>query len=283
MDMQRRDKVNYYLDLAEAVSQRGTCLRKLYGAVIVKNDEVISTGYVGAPGTTELLGPGVLPAQQAGHPRGERYELCPLSVHAEANAIICASRRDMIKRHPVPGGKRGLHRGSIWTPCAAPCASTHGDQRGIEWVIVRDDKDRYRVIGLNQWVADDESLKGGAGLLRVRKGIAPTTACWTRCGGCASAWWPTTACVRPGGHLFGLPSAWYTGLPGYIWQQSICWTFILLSGMCWQLSRHHVKRGLLLVGCGAAISLITWLAMPSQRILYGVLNLLGLSALLLIP
>ena len=83
--------------------------------------------------------------------------------------------------------------------------------------------------------------------------------------------------------IFGLPSAWYTGLPGYIWQQSICWTFILLSGMCWQLSRHHVKRGLLLVGYGAAISLITWLVMPSQRILYGVLNLLGLSALLLIP
>lgn len=83
--------------------------------------------------------------------------------------------------------------------------------------------------------------------------------------------------------IFGLPSAWYTGLPGYIWQQSICWTFILLSGMCWQLSRRHVKRGLLLVSCGAAITLITWLVMPSQRILYGVLNLLGLSALLLIP
>ncbi|MFR8127001.1 MAG: heparan-alpha-glucosaminide N-acetyltransferase [Acutalibacter sp.] len=83
--------------------------------------------------------------------------------------------------------------------------------------------------------------------------------------------------------IFGLPSAWYTGLPGYIWQQSICWTFILLSGMCWQLSRRHVKRGLLLVGCGAAITAVTWLVMPSQRILYGVLNLLGLSALLLIP
>ena len=83
--------------------------------------------------------------------------------------------------------------------------------------------------------------------------------------------------------IFGLPSAWYTGLPGYIWQQSICWTFILLSGLCWQLSRRHVKRGLLLGGCGAAITLITWLVMPSQRILYGVLNLLGLSALLLIP
>ena len=83
--------------------------------------------------------------------------------------------------------------------------------------------------------------------------------------------------------IIGLGVPWYTGLPGYIWQQSICWTFILLSGMCWQLSRHHVKRGLLLVGCGAAITLVTWLVMPSQRILYGVLNLLGLSALLLIP
>lgn len=46
--MERRDKVNYYLDLADVVSQRGTCLRKRYGAVIVKNDEVIATGYVGA-------------------------------------------------------------------------------------------------------------------------------------------------------------------------------------------------------------------------------------------
>ena len=47
--MERRDKVNYYLDLAEVVAQRSTCLRRHYGAVIVKNDEVISTGYVGAP------------------------------------------------------------------------------------------------------------------------------------------------------------------------------------------------------------------------------------------
>lgn len=83
--------------------------------------------------------------------------------------------------------------------------------------------------------------------------------------------------------IFAFPAPWYDQWPGYLWQQSICWTFILLSGMCWQLSRHHLKRGLILVGCGAAISLITWLCMPSQRILYGVLNLLGLSALLMIP
>ena len=83
--------------------------------------------------------------------------------------------------------------------------------------------------------------------------------------------------------IFGLPSSWYWGLPGYLWQQSICWTFILLSGMCWQLSRHHLKRGLILVGCGAAITLVTLVVMSSQRILYGVLNLLGLCALLMIP
>ena len=83
--------------------------------------------------------------------------------------------------------------------------------------------------------------------------------------------------------VFRLPAAWYHSWPGYVWQQSICWTFILLSGMCWRLSQHHIKRGLILVGCATAISLITWLAMPSQLILYGVLNLLGISALLLIP
>lgn len=84
-------------------------------------------------------------------------------------------------------------------------------------------------------------------------------------------------------YLKGFPAPWYGDWPGYLWQQSICWTFILLSGLCWNLSRRHLRRGLILVGCGAAITLATWLAMPSQLILYGVLNLLGLSALLLIP
>lgn len=84
-------------------------------------------------------------------------------------------------------------------------------------------------------------------------------------------------------YLKGFPAPWYGDWPGYLWQQSICWTFILLSGLCWNLSRRHLRRGLILVGCGAVITLATWLAMPSQLILYGVLNLLGLSALLLIP
>lgn len=84
-------------------------------------------------------------------------------------------------------------------------------------------------------------------------------------------------------NILGLPFGWYNRWPGYLWQQSICWTFILLSGMCWQLSRHHLRRGLLLVGCETAITLVILVVMPSQRILYGVLCLLGLSTLLMIP
>lgn len=83
--------------------------------------------------------------------------------------------------------------------------------------------------------------------------------------------------------IFRLPAPWYNDWPGYLWQQSICWTFIFLSGMCWRLSHRHLKRGLLLVGCAWVITAATWLIMPSQLILYGVLNLLGLSALLMIP
>ena len=94
--MERRDKTNYYLDLAEMVAQRCTCLRRHYGAVIVKNDEVISTGYVGAPrGRKNCTDIGECVRRKKGVPRGERYELCR-SDHAEANAIISASRDKMI-------------------------------------------------------------------------------------------------------------------------------------------------------------------------------------------
>ena len=103
--MARRDKTNYYLDLADVVSKRGTCLRRHYGAVIVKNDEVISTGYVGAPrGRKNCSDLGRCIRQEMEIPRGERYELCR-SVHAEANAIISAEREKMVIRYymkPAP-------------------------------------------------------------------------------------------------------------------------------------------------------------------------------------
>ena len=95
--MTRRDKINYYLDIAETVLERGTCLRRNFGAIIVKNDQIVSTGYVGAPrGRENCCDLGYCTRAKLNIPRGQRYELCR-SVHAEANAIIHASRTDMLK------------------------------------------------------------------------------------------------------------------------------------------------------------------------------------------
>ena len=94
--MERIDKINYYLDLAEVTLERGTCIRRNYGAVIVNNDEIVSTGYVGAPrGRANCNELGYCIREKMNVPRGERYELCR-SVHAEQNAIISAERRKMI-------------------------------------------------------------------------------------------------------------------------------------------------------------------------------------------
>ena len=94
--MERVNKHSYYLNLAETVLERGTCLRRKFGAVIVKNDEVVSTGYVGAPrGRVNCCDLGYCLREKENVPRGTRYELCR-SVHAEANAIISASRSEMI-------------------------------------------------------------------------------------------------------------------------------------------------------------------------------------------
>ena len=91
---QRMSKDKYYLNIADAVLDRSTCLRRKYGAIIVKNDEILSTGYNGAPrGRKNCVDLGYCTREQLKVPRGERYELCR-SVHAEANAIISAQRRD---------------------------------------------------------------------------------------------------------------------------------------------------------------------------------------------
>jgi dCMP deaminase len=94
--MGRPDKDHYYLDIAAAVARRATCLRRRFGAIIVKDDQIISTGYVGAPrGSINCLDLRDCPREKAGIPSGERYELCR-SVHAEMNAIIHASRQQML-------------------------------------------------------------------------------------------------------------------------------------------------------------------------------------------
>lgn len=94
--MKRRDKINYYLDIAETVLERSTCLRRNFGAIIVKNDQIISTGYNGAPrGRQNCSDTDICSRDRLNIPKGQRYELCR-AVHAEANAIIAASRADLI-------------------------------------------------------------------------------------------------------------------------------------------------------------------------------------------
>ena len=170
--MERTSKENYYLDIAETVIKRSTCLRRQYGAIIVKNDEIIATGYNGAPrGRRNCSDLGYCTREAMRVPRGERYELCR-SVHAEANAIICASRRDMIgatlylvgltvERDEATGA---LRQGAYIenAVCCSMCKRLVINA-GIAQVVCRDDKEHYRVIDVNQWIVDDESLRGVLG------------------------------------------------------------------------------------------------------------------------
>ena len=159
----RRDKINYYLDLAEVVSNRGTCLRRRYGAVSVKNDEVISTGYVGAPrGRKNCIDLGTCVRVQMNIPRGERYELCR-SVHAEANAIISAPRDKMIGSAMfLCGLEMGTDEYIKNSSCCSMCKRMVINA-GIEKVYIRDSKDEYRVVEVQDWIDNDESLEGTFG------------------------------------------------------------------------------------------------------------------------
>lgn len=161
--MARRDKTNYYLDIAQTIASRGTCLRRNFGSIIVKNDEVISTGYVGAPrGRANCSDLGYCVRQKMNIPRGERYELCR-SVHSEANAIISASREKMIDA-------------TIYLVCkdyqtnelvgdTAPCSMCKRliINAGISNVIVRNTNDTFTTYEVAKWIDDDESLNGKFG------------------------------------------------------------------------------------------------------------------------
>ena len=143
--MERRNKINYYLDLAEMVAQRGTCLRRLYGSVIVNNDEVVSTGYVGAPrGRKNCSDMQICIREKMNVPRGERYELCR-SVHSEANAIISAPRDKMIGASLFLVGKDAksgeyVENGNCCSMCKRMIINA-----GIQQVYLRDDKNNFRV------------------------------------------------------------------------------------------------------------------------------------------
>ncbi len=163
--MKRRDKVNYYLDLAEVVSQRGTCLRKQYGAVIVKtmklSPPVMSAPPHAAVPTASISA--IASANSSTCRGGERYELCR-SVHAEANAIISASRERMLGSAIYLTGIDLKDNGN-YVKNANPCSMCKRMiiNAGIETVYIRDDKDNYRVIKVQEYIEDDESLRGQLG------------------------------------------------------------------------------------------------------------------------
>ncbi len=161
--MGRRDKANYYLDLAEMVAQRSTCLRKHYGAVIVNNDEVISTGYVGAPrGRKNCTDIGRCIREELHVPRGERYELCR-SVHAEMNAIISAARERMIGGSLYLAGVDARTGEYIENSNSCSMCKRAIINAGLSRVYIRDTKNEYRIVEVEDWIRDDESLEGKFG------------------------------------------------------------------------------------------------------------------------
>ena len=156
--MNRISKENYYLDIAETVLERATCLRRIYGAIIVKNDEIISTGYNGAPrGRANCVDMGYCSREAMKVPRGERYELCR-SVHAEANAIISASRRDMAGGTLYLVG-RDARTGELLGD-ATSCAMCRRMviNAGLSRVVIRRTETEYDVVNVSDWVAEDDLL-----------------------------------------------------------------------------------------------------------------------------
>ncbi len=154
--MNRISKENYYLGSAQTVLERATCLRRVYGAIIVNNDEIISTGYNGAPrGRKNCVDMGYCTREMAKVPRGERYELCR-SVHAEANAIISAARRDMVGGTLYLVG-RDAQTGELLGD-ATSCSMCRRQiiNAGLEKVVIRRTKTEFDVVYVSDWVAEDD-------------------------------------------------------------------------------------------------------------------------------
>jgi dCMP deaminase len=161
--VERRDKKNYYLDIAESVLERSTCLRRCYGAVIVKNDEIVSTGYNGAPrGRENCADLGYCNREKLEIPRGERYEMCR-SVHAEQNAIISAGRTKTLGASLYIVGKELGTGEYVKNPAPCMLCKRFIINAGIKEIILRNTKDEYTVIDVNDYIENDDSLEGKFG------------------------------------------------------------------------------------------------------------------------
>lgn len=156
--MPRTDKENYYLNIADTVSMRSTCLRRHYGALIVRNDEIISTGYNGAPrGRQNCIDLGHCIRNELKIPSGQRYELCR-SVHAEANAIISAARSDCIGATLYLAGRDALTDEILSDATSCSMCRRLIINAGISRVISRVSAEEYTVVNVRDWVFNDDSL-----------------------------------------------------------------------------------------------------------------------------
>lgn len=158
--MSRVSKHNYYLDIAQTVAERSTCLRRKFGAIIVKDDVIVSTGYNGAPrGRQNCSDLNYCMRDKLNIPRGERYELCR-SIHAEANAIIAASRERMLGATLYMACVDAKSAGLMSGTSSCMMCKRMVINAGISQVVVRDTDEEYRIIDVQSWIVDDDSLSG---------------------------------------------------------------------------------------------------------------------------
>ena len=165
VDNKRPSKTDYYLAMAEVASTRGTCLRRRYGSVIVKDDRIVATGYVGAPaGRKNCCDIGYCRREKLNAPRGTMYHLCR-SIHSEQNAIINASKEEMLGATLYLTGVN-IADGSIVknADCCSMCKRFIINS-GISRVIIKDPTkpEGHRTIDVSEWVSDDDSLDAEVG------------------------------------------------------------------------------------------------------------------------
>ena len=155
----RIDKINYYLDIAETVAERSTCLSKHYGAVIVKDDELISTGYNGAPRCRKnCCDLGYCIREKFDVPRGRDYTLCR-STHSEQNAIINASRDRMIGSTLYLSGIDCKTNDYVLNANCCPICRRMVINAGIKEVIIRINKKEYKIVDVQkEYIENDDSL-----------------------------------------------------------------------------------------------------------------------------
>ncbi len=140
----------YFIGIAKAVATRATCLRRKYGAVITKDNIIVSTGYNGAPaGMRDCLEVGQCTRKELQIPHGERYELCH-SVHAEANAIIRASVDELWGATMYIAGSDNETGECLSEPCMMCKRMILNAQ--IAKVVYSDGKNRFTVIDPKKWL-----------------------------------------------------------------------------------------------------------------------------------